>query len=409
MSALFREGVSGQAAETQFGDAVFHQPLSLKAMVLCLIIIFSTLLLFVAVARIKTTVPVEGLLSPVSGEVQVYAERAGIVRELLVTDGDEVSPGQPLAILQSPLFNRSGDPATQLQLQLLEEQIDDALARGEAMEQRLRLDQATERRRSAAQKRELELLQAQQRTLDDRLALAQRSFEREQSLHRRGLLADADLEQKRDGLLTAIQATQAQQMRIATQQGELDSTQRRLQRLPLQQKEELLQLSSNLSQLLSRKSELQQQNFFSVPAPAAGVVSNLMLVVGEQVDARIPLLSLVAAGTRLEVHLYVPSRALGEIVPGQQVMVEIDAYPARLHGTWPAEISSISDVAMNPREFLLPLDVQEPVYLVQARLGVRVPDVALRSGMRLGAQIVTGEETLLQRITAPLRTLGRRL
>src|SRR5690606_26700219 len=267
MSAFFRAGVSGQAAETQFGDAVFHQPLSLKAMVLCLIIIFSTLLLFVAVARIKTTVPVEGLLSPVSGEVQVYAERAGIVRELLVTDGDEVSPGQPLAILQSPLFNRSGDPATQLQLQLLEEQIDDALARGEAMEQRLRLDQATERRRSAAQKRELELLQAQQRTLDDRLALAQRSFEREQSLHRRGLLADADLEQKRDGLLTAIQAAQAQQMRIATQQGELDSTQRRLQRLPLQQKEELLQLSSNLSQLLSRKSELQQQNFFSVPAP----------------------------------------------------------------------------------------------------------------------------------------------
>lgn len=409
MSALFREDVMRLGAATQFGEAVFHQPLSLKAVVVSLITVFSSLLLFVAIARIKTTVPVPGHLSPVSGEVQVYAERAGIVRELLVADGDEVSQGQPLAILEAPLFDRSGDSASQLQLQRLEEQIEDLLARREALEQRLHLDEETESRRAAAQELELELLHAQQRTLDDRLELVQRSFEREQSLHQRGLLADAELEQKRDALLTAIQATQAQQLRIATQQGELDSTQQRLQRLPLQQKEELLMLSSNLSQLLSHKEELQQQSVFSVPAPAEGVVSNLMLVAGEQVDARVPLLSLVAAGDRLKVHLYVPSRALGELAPGQKVMVELDAYPARLHGTWAAEVSSISGVAMNPREFLFPLDIQEPVYLVQARLRDQGGSVALRSGMQLGAQIVTGDETILQRVTAPLRNVGRRL
>src|SRR5690606_4409418 len=99
MSALFREDVMRLGAATQFGEAVFHQPLSLKAVVVSLITVFSSLLLFVAIARIKTTVPVPGHLSPVSGEVQVYAERAGIVRELLVADGDEVSQGQPLAIL----------------------------------------------------------------------------------------------------------------------------------------------------------------------------------------------------------------------------------------------------------------------------------------------------------------------
>jgi len=408
MSTLFREDVMRLGAATQFGDAVFHQPPSLKVVVMSMITVFIALLLFVAVARIKTTVPVPGHLSPVSGEVQVYAERTGIVRELLAFDGDEVSQGQPLAILETPFFDRSGDPASQPQLRRLAEQIEDLLARREALGQRLRLDEETEHRRAAAQQLELELLGAQQRTLDDRLALVQRSFEREQSLHQRGLLADAELEQKRDALLTAVQATQAQQLRIATQQGELDSTQRRLQRLPLQGTEELLLLSTSLSQLKSHQAELQQQSVFSVAAPAAGVVSNQILVVGEQVDARVPFLSLVAADARLEVHLYVPSRALGELAPGQEVMVELDAYPARLHGTWSAEVSSISGVAMNPREFVFPLDLKEPVYLVRARLRDVVGSVTLRSGMQLGAQIVTGDETILQRITAPLRNVGRR-
>src|SRR5690606_25889766 len=93
-------------------------------------------------------------------------------------------------------------------------------------------------------------------------------------LHERGLLADAELEKQHDALLGAIEASQSQQLRIATQQGELLASERRLQRQPLQEREELLVLSANLSQLKGRKAELQQQGVFSVPAPAAGVVSN---------------------------------------------------------------------------------------------------------------------------------------
>lgn len=407
-SMLFRKEATRLGMATEFGAAVFHQPLSLKVLVLSLITVFVAILLFAALAQIKSTVPALGHLSPISGEVQVYAERSGIVRELLITDGDEVEQGQALAILEVPLFDSSGDPASRLQLQRIEEQVDDLTERRQALQQRLQLDQEDERKRERSLRAELGLLQEQQQTLDDRLALTQRSFTRQQRLHESGLLADAELEKQRDALLSAVQARQSQQLRILAQQSELDESQRRLKRLPLQGKEELLVLSANLSQLHSHKAELEQQSIFSVAAPATGVVSNQMLVVGDQVDARVPFLSLVAAAAELEVYLYVPSRALGELALGQEVMVELDAYPSQLHGTWTARVSAISGVAMNPREFLFPIDVQESIYLVRADLLDVSPDLILRSGMQLSAEIVTGRETLLQKMTAPLRNVGRR-
>lgn len=407
-SILFREEAARLGIATEFGDAAFHQPLSLKALVLSLVATFIGFLLFAALAQIKTTVPVVGHLNPVSGEVQVYAERSGIVRELLVEDGDEVAQGRTLAILESPLFDSRGNPVSQLQLQQIQEQMDDLLKRRETLQRRLYLEQEAERERAASLRRELTLLQAQQQTLDDRLGLMQQAFDRQGQLHERGLLADAELEKQHDALLGAIEASQSQQLRIATQQGELLASERRLQRQPLQEREELLVLSASLSQLKGRKAELQQQGVFSVPAPAAGVVSNQLLVVGDQVNAQVPFLSLVATDAELEVYLYVPSRALGELALGQEVMVELDAYPAQLHGTQPAEISAIAAVAMNPREFLFPLDVQEPIYLVRARLQEVPTGVTLRSGMQVAAEIVTGRETLLQKMTAPLRNAGRR-
>jgi len=69
---------------------------------------------------------------------------------------------------------------------------------------------------------------------------------------------------------------------------------------------------------------------------------------------------------------------------------------------------------LDPREHLIPLELNEPVYLARARLmqqtvGEPGSGAQLRSGMQFTADIVTGRETILQRVMSPLSGLGRKL
>ena len=94
-------------------------------------------------------------------------------------------------------------------------------------------------------------------------------------------------------------------------------------------------------------------------------------------------------------------------------MLAYDAYPVRTFGAFPATVTFIADTVMDPREVALPHELREPVYLVRARLGAKaIEDTTLerlRPGMQFSAQIVTARQTLLQRVLAPLRSLGRKL
>lgn len=56
-SILFREEAARLGIATEFGDAAFHQPLSLKALVLSLVATFIGFLLFAALARSRPRCP----------------------------------------------------------------------------------------------------------------------------------------------------------------------------------------------------------------------------------------------------------------------------------------------------------------------------------------------------------------
>ena len=90
-----------------------------------------------------------------------------------------------------------------------------------------------------------------------------------------------------------------------------------------------------------------------------------------------------------------------------------DAFPFQLYGTHSAEVARISGTVIDPREHLIPLEVNEPVYLVRASTGSVIEHAGslyqLQPGMQFTADVVTGEETLMQRITRPLSSVERRL
>ena len=134
---------------------------------------------------------------------------------------------------------------------------------------------------------------------------------------------------------------------------------------------------------------------------------------GDIIDTSKPLLTLLESDSKLEAWLYLPSRALANVQAGTEIMISYDAYPYQTYGSFPARILSVADSAMDPREFLIPVDVREPVYLVKAQISDQGladgPANRFRPGMQFTADIVTAEQTVLKKLISPLRGLGRRL
>lgn len=406
---LFREEALLSQYGTRFGDPVFYQPLSLKALALSATAFLAVLLAFAAFAQVKQTESVRGYLSAVGGEVKIFSARNAVINELHVSNGQFVAKGDLLASLSEPGVDESGADVHALLIQHLDEQIS-------ALEKRLALLQ--DRRLMTREQRELRVL-----ALVDELSIREHEFSltqlqqemAEKDYARLGLLgnlrviSERELEQGRTALLSVQKSVQSNRLAM-------ESTRRLLQQSDHERildqslmADEQLMLEINLSQLLQRREEMLFQQGFALTAPVSGRINNLLLAPGDQLDARHPFAGIAPEQARYQAQLFVPSRALGQVETGQDILLSYDAFPFYEHGVFQATVKSISELALDPRQYMIPLELNEPVYLLVAELGADNAALTLRSGLQFSAHLVTGQRSILRGILEPFDSVRRRL
>ncbi|MDP2284814.1 MAG: HlyD family efflux transporter periplasmic adaptor subunit [Pseudohongiella sp.] len=406
---LFRREVLMVQHDHFFGDPVFYQPLSLRILLLSALACFCVLAGFAAVASIKQTEYVRGFIYAANGEVKVYGSRSGVIQQLRVTNGELVQQGQALATVIKPDYEQSGELANHAILLHLEQQIsqiEDRLALS-AQRQQLAIEQS--QRRQSALREEL-LIRADEDDLSaQQLQMADDEVIRLEQLRARGAISDSELAQGKSSLVSLRKSFQGTRMAIQTTRRMLHDISHELALEQSRLSDEQIALQINLSQLQQRKQESLYEQQFAITAPVSGRINNLMLASGDQLDPRRPFVSIVADAPAYEAQNFVPSRALGQLRTGQVVLLNYDAFPFQQYGSYEAVVSSIGTAALDPREYLIPLDVSEPVYLIKAELPLDQNVLNLRAGMQFSAQLVTGERTILEGIFEPLTALARRL
>ena len=82
-------------------------------------------------------------------------------------------------------------------------------------------------------------------------------------------------------------------------------------------------LSSNTQELI----EMQSRQHIAIQANLSGVIGTINAEVGQFVDLSKPLLTVLPENTPLIAQLYVPSRAIGFVKEGDQVLLRYQAYP----------------------------------------------------------------------------------
>jgi membrane fusion protein len=154
-----------------------------------------------------------------------------------------------------------------------------------------------------------------------------------------------------------------------------------------------------------------------IRAPHAGTISAITAIVGQSLPTGALLGTLLPAGSELEAEIYAPSRAVGFIQPGMQVLLRYHAYPFQKFGQHRAQVIEVANSALTPQELAVPganARSLEPMYRVRLKLeqqnvktyGKRIP---LKAGMVVDASVVLDERKLYEWILEPVYSISGRL
>jgi membrane fusion protein len=360
---------------------------------------------------------VHGWLEPKEGVTRIYAEDSGVIKKVLVREGERVLKDQPLIIVNDDRFLANGElletrllTEYETQLSLLNEQLD----RTTRIYQRRQLDIQGQ---IDAVEQDLILLNEQHRTLGERHEFAKEQVERQQTLQTKGFVSATDLESSIAHELALRNEKQALRRERINRLNAIDKLRVELELLPDQSANDILQLRTRLSDVVQKIAQLYGQRSYVIKSTRDGQVNNLQIHAGQQVYAgsKIPLFTLNPIDTDLSAHLLVPVRSAGFVETGQALDIRYDAFPYQKFGLYKGEIVSVSDTVLMPNEILnVPLSVQEPVFrvdahLMQRRVRAYGKEFPLKPGMTLTADVRLADRTLLQWLLEPIYSMKGRL
>ena len=359
---------------------------------------------------------VQGALAPVEGVVRIVAQQPGRVEALAIAEGRDVRRDELLLkVVDTRASGSINDVGEAIAARLAERR--KALAR----QRDFMLAASMAEREGLAQRRfglarELEQVEREMARQESRGVLAARSAERLLALETRGFVSMSALERERDAALeheARLEAMRRTHMALDRERRAVDhdiaSTLARAQ-------SQLAALDLQGAAIDQERIERELQYGVSIVAPAPGTVATVLVEPGQTVAAGTTLATLIPQGAPLEAHLYAPSRSMGFVRAGQEVLLRYTSFPHQKFGSQNGRIVAISRNAMPPGELgFTPVDgSREPLYRIKVRLASQtIPAYgraeALKAGMQVEADILLDRRRLIEWIFEPLISLSGRI
>ena len=365
--------------------------------------------LLLTLTSYKVTEQAQGVLVPAQGLQKLAIGGAGRLEELLIQEGDLVVPGQALARVSLSSVSQFSEThglriralgkrrdAVLEQLPLHEEEHELTLHRNRQL-----LSHASESLQGARRKRAL---------LRERMRVSERQLRQLESLREAAAITMFQFDEAYASHLLLEQEAVDSDRQLAEQDIRLRGLETDLQQQELAKEQLDLRLQEEIDQLSSEIRQLETQQSVSLRAERGGVVAAIAARAGDSFRAGQPLIYLAPEKSTLVAEIYVPSRVIGKVSLGQEVLLSYESFDYREYGRYEASITAVAGARLDPREQLLPLSLlNEPVYRVRAALQRQTASGAeehdLLAGMQFTANIVTDELPLIGLVFKPLRSL----
>jgi membrane fusion protein len=412
---LFRQEAIDAQREKFLGEAIIARPVPAWVFTL---LAAGTAALIIAVAvwgQYTRRERVEGYLALDAGAARVLIPDAGRIAELFIKEGEEVKSGDPLARIsldRSTVSGGSTNAAVAAEMRsrraILEREQSQLRELGEQQ-----LEQV--RRRVKDLGNELAQIDAEMKLQQVRIKSAKDQLERYRGLAgEKQFVSEALVKQKGDEVTD--QEIKLQSLMRQRSQVERDLAMAKLEEpaVELRTRTQVEQVARQISELQEGLTQVQARTETVIRAPVAGVVTNIAVNNGQSIAADAPLATVLPKGSGMHVELLVPTRAIGFVKPGQDVVLRYDAFPYERFGQYHGRITDIGRNVWSSGDRVGPVSVKEPVYRVDVALDRQSvsalgQEFSLRPGMLVNADLLLEKRTLFEWIFEPVLKLKERI
>lgn len=373
----------------QFSEAA---PAAMWAVYLMLAVLL-TALAWASVAKVDIIAKATGRVVPDGREQVIASLEGGILRELMVREGQQVTPGQALALLDPTRFEAQQAEGVARRVALR-----GAMARLQA-EAGGGAPEFPEDVQAVPEivQGETESFSARRQALDDAVALHRRSI----VLLQREL--DMAERMSAQGLMSEVEV-----MRVRRQLNELNlQVQERVNRFRQEARAEMVKLRNELAlldeQMVVRDDALRRATLVS---PVRGVVKQIKAnTLGGVVAPGATVMEILPIGSRVLVEARIRPQDIGFVSVGQEVQVKLSAYEFTIYGGLKGTVQSISPDALGDPDRAGGPDATYYRALVRAdrstlQMGGR--PLSVLPGMTGTVEIRTGQRTVLAYLLRPM-------
>ncbi|KAF1012670.1 MAG: Colicin V secretion protein CvaA [Burkholderia gladioli] len=413
---LFRAEVA-RRSDHSLGSIRLISPLSHHIWASLATLILLTILGLLWFGRYTRREHVEGSLVPTDGLITLSSRGPGVITQLNVTEGNAIKAGDVLMVVSGERTSeRLGNTqaAVTAAVQDQQQRIDDDL--------RLARDIAEDQ--DGALRKQAESLVQQATQLNAQIGIV----EKQRSSYTTLLAKIEPLVAK--GYVSALQIQQQQaqaldaesQLKTLTRQ-RIEVTQQtatvrnQLAQLPLTTANKLNELRRQRAQGDQALAQSEAERSVTLRATHDGVVSSLLVKVGQAVSIGQPVLALVPKASRLEAQLMVPTQAVGFVHEGTAVALHYQAFPYQKFGVHRGVVTQVSRSALTPAEITAVLGQRTPeqaLYRVMVQLEDQ--DVlaygkreALVPGMGVDADLMLDRRRLIEWAFEPIYGMRQRM
>jgi membrane fusion protein len=413
MSLFRKEAISHQNGRL-VGAIVLTQPMSLKLTVISILLIASSIIVFLFTAEYSRKETVRGFLMPNKGVIKSLVNQSGTIEKVWVKEGDKVTKGQVLVSLRVQQNNHEGIAVSQQLIAQLNRQsllFDDELKQHHSLQKQQVLNL----------KQNIESLIKEQAALEEQFLLAQQKFTLLQNqqgdfrkLNNNGYLSELEKDNQLQSLLS-VQLEQKNITRLLLQQRkELNLAEYNLARAPQQYALQVNTINRQKVEVDRQISQLTSNYEYTVTASHNGTVTGVQVVEGQAVQTSKLLMFILPAGSELVAELLLPTRSVGFVQSGQFARLRFDAFPYQRFGFIQSQITRIDKALISPNEAQLPVQLNEPMYRLRAKLEHQQfvaygKQIDLISGMLFEADIMLEQRTLIEWLFEPVYSLKGRI
>ena len=423
----------------ELDDLTSRSRITPNLMLIVIVMFFTAALAWAAHAPLDEVVRGMGKIIPSTEIKRIQNFEGGIVKEILVREGQEVTRDQPLILLdRTQMASRFREQRSNyldqiLAIARLEAELagKDAIAfPAEARNQKPHLlENQTELLRSRTANRqaalsvlefdrqqrmqELKELRSRLGYLQSNHALLSKEVEMTRTMVAKGAASEMDLLRSKRQLMGLAGQIADTRIAIPKVAAALEAATHRIEEEKSKHRTEILkELSAIRTEMEGRKEKLpaleDQMNRTSVRSPVDGTVKRVFVTtIGEAVGPGQEMLEIVPREDTLLVEARVPPQDIAFLHPGQDADVKITAYDYSIYGSMKGKVEHISADAITDEQ------QKTSYYLIKVRTdsasltskdGKELPIIP---GMVAEVDVLTGKKTVLEYILKPIIKTAR--